>query len=135
MVKSARLLFGVMYVPIGVLVHLFFVLTNSQIYSDTANAALLPFYRYILETIIAPNPVVFGIAIIAFELLMGVMIFDKGVLVKIGLVLSIIFQILLAPLGWWGIFNVMLAVLQVPLLREEFEHAIWEVERVQPSMA
>lgn len=121
--RWGQILLGGMYL-LGGCLHLLFGLTNPQVYPALAESALIPLYRELFANL--GNPALFAFAIALFEFILAVLIFDKGTFAKIGLLLSIGFQIMVAPLGFWGIANVLLAVLQAPLLIGIFDSVVLE---------
>jgi hypothetical protein len=67
----------------------------------------------------------------------GLLIMSKGTAVKVGLLLSAMFQLFLAPTGEWGIANVLLAFGCLMLLQVDYHRNILEVfsDRLQPQTA
>jgi hypothetical protein len=121
--KLGRLVFGVMYL-VGGLIHLLLGVFNAAAFNGLGESALIPFYRDVFTAVIPLYAVQFALGIGVFELIIGLMILSKGTVVNVGLLLSVLFQMLLAPLGWWGFANITLAVVQVLWLREEYEVSI-----------
>jgi hypothetical protein len=82
----------------GIGVNVAFLLTQPSFVADYGREAWLPFYRTLTESVIAPQPRVFGILLILFEVVMGLFLLSSGVGVKLGLIGSMIFVLALIPL-------------------------------------
>ncbi|NWF69528.1 MAG: hypothetical protein HXY40_10620 [Chloroflexi bacterium] len=117
--RTGRIIFGVMYF-IAAIVHLLFGVFNPASYSGWAENALLPFYVSFFRDVVPFYAFAFALFLAVFEVVLALLILYKGFWVKLGFFLSIVFQILLAPLGWWGFFNIVLAVVQVIWMRESY---------------
>jgi len=131
-IKLGRLVFGVMYLFAAV-VHLLLAVFNPTAYSGLGESALLPFYKDLFTSVVPVYATTFALTLAILELLMGGLILSKGVFAKTGFILSVLFQILLAPLGWWGFCNVILAVVQVLWLKESFAYSAFSEPRMQPT--
>lgn len=120
-----RLFLGLWYVPLGILLHASAALSgNPQAYNLFTDSAYLPVYRILFGSFVPQNAPLFAAVIAVVELILGVLIFSRGQAVKLGLLFSAIFQILLVPLGDWGIINLLLAAMALMLLQYDFHRSI-----------
>jgi hypothetical protein len=123
-----RLFIAFWYIPLGVALHGAVVTTgDSTAYNYFGEGTYLPVYRYFFMEIVPQNVVFWATLAMLFELLLGVLILSKGTPVKIGLLLSAVFQLLLAPTGVTGIVNVLLAIGCVVLLNFDYDQTIPEL--------
>jgi hypothetical protein len=78
-------------------------------------------YRPLFVNAVTPNAALLTVLVALYELALGILIWSSGKYMKIGLIGGMLFNLLLAPM-WIGqtIFNLILAVAHVPLLRYEF---------------
>ncbi|MFX1465521.1 MAG: hypothetical protein ACFFA5_03515 [Promethearchaeota archaeon] len=130
--NRGRICFGLGYL-VAALFNLSFTLRNHQILWDFfLENAHLSFYKDFLTNVIIPNGALFIIFTVIFEIIVGVLVLNKLVLVRIGLVLGllwVIFLIPLLPLGPEMLTNIILAALQAILLRKEYETTFLEMLR------
>ena len=106
--------------------------THQLLWDYFLENAHFSFYKDILVNVIIPNGVLFIIFTIIFEIILGVLVLNKLILVKIGLVFGILWAIFLIPilsLGPEMLTNIILAAVQVILLRKEYEFTFLEMLR------
>jgi uncharacterized membrane protein YkgB len=83
------------------------------------DSPLLPVYAWGFAHLVAVAPAAFGIAIAAYEVLVGVLMMAGGPRSRWGLAGGILFLVLSAPLSSWTVPNLILAAaLAAILLRE-----------------
>lgn len=117
-----RLFLGAWYIPIGVVLHSIVILNgNPQAYAGIAEGSFLPVYQVFFAGIVPQNVVLWATLAAVFELIVGVLIFSTGRAVKLGLLLSLVFQMFLIPMGAWGVINVLLVVISAMLLQNTYE--------------
>lgn len=125
--NAGRVFLGLFFLVMAIGVNGSFTFTNPHAYVDYASEALIPFYRDIALTVVELNPVVFGLAVMAFEIAMGLLLLHKGRSVKTGLIGTMLFLIGIAPLSiiqlpWLG-----LIIGQAYLLTKEFDATFLEM--------
>lgn len=120
-----RFTFGFMYI-IGSMINFKFILTNPQIYRSWADSALLFFYREIMLALSHQQLVVILLVVVMYEFTMGLLILGKGIYVKVGFVLAIIFHIIITPWGYWSLPNLLLLLVPLYLCRKDFETSFIE---------
>lgn len=125
-----RIGFGFIYLA-GAAVNAFLVLTQPQIYESFADMALIPLYRDLWQSLVVPYLGLWLALTIAFEVTTGILILSKGVRVKVGLGLGILFCLILVPFWWQGgaLSNIVLAVVQALLLRYEYDTSLVDLVR------
>jgi len=133
-----RLFIALWYIPLGIGLHGAVVLSgDTTAYNYFGENAFLPIYRYFFLEIVPQNVVFWAALVTLFELVLGLLILSKGTAVKIGLLLSAMFQLFLAPTGVWGIINVLLAASCLMLLYFDYDQTIPEMfikrARTQPA--
>ncbi|MFN8421727.1 MAG: hypothetical protein U0528_21145 [Anaerolineae bacterium] len=113
---------GAWYLPIGVVLHSIVILSgNPQAYAGIAEGSFLPVYQVFFAGIVPQNIVLWATLAAVFELVVGVLIFSSGRAAKLGLLLSLVFQIFLIPMGAWGVINVLLVVISAMLLQNNYD--------------
>jgi len=95
-----RIFLGLFFLVMAIGVNGSFTFTNPQAYVEYASGALIPLYRDIALTIVEFNPMLFGLLLMAFEIVMGLLILYKQKSVRIGLIGTIVFLIGMAPLSF-----------------------------------
>jgi hypothetical protein len=132
--EIARLFFALWYLG-GTLVHVFLAVFKPQGYQPFCSRAVIPLERELWGSFVMPNIRFFALTLAAFELAVGVLLLSKGTMAKLGLALSILFNLFLVQLGlgmpqtgWKGFLwnrsiTLTFALLQVPLFLAKFEQS------------
>jgi hypothetical protein len=114
-----RGLLGLTYV-VGGLVHLAFWASNRAMYGEIIEFILFGWYRDLWTELVLPNLGVLLPLLALFELALAAAILSSGRGAKVGLAVGAMFNLALAPLGFWWPTNVALALAHLALLRFEF---------------
>ena len=130
-----RLLVAPWYL-LGWLSHVYLGLYNPEIYDPFGQTALIPAFTSFWYNVVMPQITAFALLLAAFEVVVGILLIGKGRSVKIGLSLSIAFNLFLVQLGLSypapdGLLdflanrlpNLIFIVLQIPLLWGQ--HTTW----------
>lgn len=125
---------------LGWISHVYLGLTNPEMYRAFGKTALLPGYRTLWQNVVMPNITLFALLLAAFEIFVGVLLVNKGKWVKVGLVLSFLFNLFLLQMGlgyltanaWEGFLfnrlaNLVFMALLVYLWFGSYEHSIPEI--------
>jgi hypothetical protein len=83
----------------GWLSHVYLALFASGTYQAFGATALIPGLKDLWYTLILPNIAFFALALAGFEILVGGLIISRGRWVKLGLGLSLLFNLFLVQLG------------------------------------
>jgi hypothetical protein len=120
----------------GAAVNAYLGLTQPQIYRSFADTALIPLYRDLWQSLVVPNLGFWLALTVAFEVTTGLLILSKGVRVKVGLGLGILFCLILVPFWWQGgaLSNILLALVQARLLRFEYDTSLVDLVRRRRSL-
>ncbi len=129
-----RIGFGLGYL-VAALFNLTFTLRNPQpLWDFFLENAHFTFYKEFLSNVIIPNASLFILLTVVFEFVLGVLILNKLILAKIGLVFGVVWCIFLLPffpVGPEMLTNIILAVVQAILLRKEYETTFLEMLRTR----
>ena len=125
--NAGRIFLGLFFLVMAIGVNGSFTFTNPQAYVEYASGALIPIYRDIGLTIVQLNPMLFGLLLMVFEIVMGLLILYKQKSVRIGLIGTMVFLIGIAPLGliqfpWLG-----LIIGEAYLLTKDFDTTILDI--------
>ena len=121
---SVRLLLGLTYVG-GALVHVYFGVRAPGVYGEITQYILFDTYRSLWSGIVLPNLQGLLAILVVFEALLGTTLLRGGADARAGLVVGAVFQLALAPLGFWWATNVVLAVVHVAVLLTEAPDDSW----------
>ncbi|WGX95098.1 hypothetical protein [Nocardioides sp. L-11A] len=101
-------------------VHLGIVVADPEFYRPFADGAFLPFVRDGWADVVMVHPELYGLLLMAGEIVLGVCLLVGGRAARVGWAGVIAFQLLLVLFGWGFLFWVVpaLAVL-VPLARRD----------------
>ena len=127
--NAGRFVLGLFFLAMAIGVNGSFTLTNPQSYVEYAGGAWIPLYRDVALAVVQWNPVLFGLLLMAFEIVMGLLVLHKHRAVKAGLVGTMVFIAGIAPLSivqlpWLG-----LIIGQAYLLTQEFDTTFLETIR------
>jgi hypothetical protein len=125
-----RIGIGFIYLA-GAAVNAFLGLSQPQSYEPFADMTLVPLYRDLWQSLVVPYLGFWLALTIAFEVTTGILILSKGVRVKVGLGLGILFCLILVPFWWQGgaLSNIVLAVVQAILLRYDYDTSLVDLVR------
>jgi hypothetical protein len=136
-----RLVIALFYL-LGWLSHVYLGLNNPEIYRLFGQTALIPTFTGFWDRIVMPHIAVFALLLAAFEVVVGILLISRGRAVKIGLALSITFNLFLVQLGLAypapdaqadflvnRLPNLFFILLQIPLLWAKYKRSLPAVIR------
>ena len=122
-----RIFLGIFYLIMAIGINIVNAITNPQSTVQMGEASLLDFYKTIFSDIVAKAPVFFILLIALFQMTMGLLILNKHKNVKLGLIGTTIFLILITPFGYIQIPWLGIAAIQLYLLRMDFDKTFIEI--------
>jgi len=122
-----RIFLGIFYLIMAIGINLVNAITNPLSTVQMGEASLLKFYRIIFSEVVSRAPEFFIIVIALFEIIMGLLILNKHKKVKLGLIGTSIFLILITPFGYIQIPWLGIAAIQLYLLRKDFDKTFIEI--------
>jgi hypothetical protein len=141
MKNVARTFFALWYL-VGWLVHLYLALFSPATYAPLGSAAAISWLATTWQATIMPRIRFFALLLAAFELITGSLLIARGRWVKLGLILSMAFNLFLVVLGLgWSttsalqditsnrLPNLAFAVAQLPLLRLSYARSVLQIVR------
>ena len=126
-----RIILGMFFLVMAIGVNGTITLSNPQLYVDYGQQALIPIYREFCLTIIALNPKVFGLLLIAYEITIGLLMLNRGTRVKIGMIGSILFLIAISPISLIQIPWLGLVIAPGYLLTKDFETTFLDIVKAK----
>lgn len=87
--------------------------------------ALIPAYGAAWESLVLPALPWIVLPVVAFEWAAGIMMLAAGRHARIGQVAGACWNLVLAPFGWWGWTNLLLAAVHIWLARYRFDTPAW----------
>ena len=110
----------VFYVGGGVL-HLVLVVSGQhELYFAFDDATLLPFYSTVWEALVEPAVPWIVLPVILFEWAVALLMLAGGKRARAGNLAAVAWNVVLAPFGWWGWTNAILAVVHGWLASKDF---------------
>jgi hypothetical protein len=141
MSNAARTFFALWYL-LGWVSHVYLALWSPETYRPFGDTALLPQFRRLWRRVIMPHIRIFALLLAAFELITGLLMVTKGRLARLGLALSVTFNLFLVQLGlaWEApgarrdfvanrLPSLLFVIGQLPLLRTRFDRSLVQVVR------
>ncbi|MFX0124637.1 MAG: hypothetical protein ACFFAE_13475 [Candidatus Hodarchaeota archaeon] len=125
----SRIGLGIFYL-ISCIFNLFHTINNTQyLWAVCLENVQFSFYKEFLEQIVIPNEILIILLIVVFELIVGILILSKGIFVKIGLLLAILWVLIIAPfLPWVDILgHLLLGTFQTLLLMGTYDTTVLEI--------
>ena len=118
--KTARILFGILYLGGAITNITLTVLNSPQFYYGFADRALIPFYRDAWMALVVPNMTLFISLLVLFEMSLGLLFLVKRQLLWIALLVGALFCLGTAPFGIEAVYtNIPLGLIQLFLLWRE----------------
>jgi len=124
--NAGRFFLGVFYLIMAIGVNMVNAFTDPSTTVQMGEASLLAFYRTFFTDIVAKAPVFFILLIALFELAMGLLILNKHRRVKLGLLGTTLFLILITPFGYIQLPWLGIAAVQLYLYRMDFDRTFVE---------
>jgi hypothetical protein len=124
-----RIFLGIFYLIMAVAINIVNAITNPETTVQMGEESLLAFYRTIFTDIVSRAPSLFILAIAAFQIIMGLLILNKHDKVKIGLIGTIVFLVMITPFGYIQLPWLGIALIQIYLLRKDFDKTLLEILR------
>ncbi|MBI9050324.1 MAG: hypothetical protein JEZ00_12955 [Anaerolineaceae bacterium] len=129
---------------LGWMVHVYLVFNSPEIYAVFGNTSIFPGFELIWVNLIMPNIMLFACLLAAFELATGLLLVNKNDKVKIGLLISIIFNLFLVQMGLGlttpdflmdflsnRLPNIIFIMIQLPLFWGKYPKTIVEEIRIR----
>lgn len=117
--KKIYIAMAVMYF-VAAIINLLTGIVSPSIYKAWSDTALLPIYKIIMDSF-TPQILAIVMAIVCiYQIIMAYCFFvgtDK--LIKIGLIMSILFHLIIIPWGLWSLPNIAFVILSLALLYKE----------------
>jgi len=129
--NACRIFLGFFFLAMGLGVNLYFVINQPYFVFEYGMGAWLPLYRALTESIIGLNPVLFGVLLIIFEVLVGLALLGKKNRVSLGIFSASLFILLLIPLYYSQIAWSFSVVGILFLLRNKYENNVLEMIRAK----
>jgi hypothetical protein len=110
--------------------NLFHTINNTQyLWTVCLENVRFSFQKDFLEQFVIPNEKLIVLLIVAFEVIVGVFILSKGISVKIGLILGILWVLFVAPFLPLGdiLGHLILGILQALLLMGNYDTTFLEI--------
>lgn len=121
--KLGRMVVGGFFLVMGG-VHLGLVSADPEVYRHFADQGLFAFVRDGWQDIVMAAPRVYGLLLMAGEVLAGVLLLTGGRAARVGWIAVIVFHALLMLFGWWvWAWSVPALVLLVRLARRDLARA------------
>ncbi|MGE5382034.1 MAG: hypothetical protein ACM3PX_01255 [Omnitrophica WOR_2 bacterium] len=122
-----RIFLGIFYLIMAIGINMVNAITDPHSTVQMGEASLLDFYKTIFSEVIAKAPVLYILLIALFQITMGLLILNKHRNVKLGLIGTTIFLILITPFGYIQIPWLGIAAVQLYLLRKDFDKTLIEI--------
>lgn len=125
--NAGRIFLGIFYLIMAIGINIVNAITNPQSTIQMGEDSLIGFYRTIFSDIVSKAPVFFILVIALFQITMGLLILNKHRKVKLGLIGTSIFLILITPFGYIQLPWLGIAAIQLYLLRNDFDKTFIEI--------
>lgn len=127
--NAGRLFLGIFFLLMAFGVNLTIILTQPHLFPQIGAASFVPFIRWFCATVVAWNPVLFGLVLLTYETVTGLLLLGKGRQVRAGIIMALIFLIGITPVGVEELPNPILALVFVYLYRKEFPVSLVDMVR------
>ena len=131
--KIGRIVVGSFFLTMAVGVNVPILFSDASLFAAAGAKAFLPIYRWFFSEVLAAHPVTFVIALILFEMSVGLLILSKGNAVKLGLIAASLFCLFLTPVGMEEITSPLLIVSFLILMRHDFPSPAFKFRLDKPA--
>lgn len=131
--NAGRIFLGIFFLLMAWGVNVTVTLLNPNLFIDLGANAFMPFYRPLFTGIVGAHPLLWGMAAIIYETTTGLLLLSRGVRVKIGAFMGIIFLIGITPFGEGTLVNPVLMLPLHYLTTREFSLSL--LDYVRPRLA
>jgi hypothetical protein len=125
--NAGRIFLGIFYLIMAIGINMVNAFTDPQSTVQMGEASLIGFYRTIFTEVVSKAPVIFILLIALFEIIMGLLILNKHKKVKLGLIGTTVFLILITPFGYIQLPWLGIALVQLYLLKKDFDKTLIEI--------
>ena len=122
--NAARLVVGVFFAIMALGVHGTLILSDPRQYQTFAQGAFIPVYREVAVAIVSISPLMFGIGMLVFELVLAALMLSYGTYARLGFTAAILFLVGIMPLGPEEVANVFMAAGVAYLATRNFQTAV-----------
>ncbi len=122
-----RFFLGIFYLIMAIGINMVNAITNPQSTVQMGEASLFAFYRTFFTAVVTKAPALFILLVALFQIIMGLLILTKHKKVKLGLIGTSIFLLLITPFGYIQLPWLGIALVQLYLLRKDFDKTFIEV--------
>ena len=124
-----RIFLGFFYLIMALGVNTVLAFTNPQSIVKMGEGSLIEFYRTFFSNVVSLAPIPFILLVAIFEIIMGILILNKHIKVKLGLIGTTIFLCLITPFGYIQLPWLGIALIQLYLMRKDFDKTFIEIIR------
>jgi hypothetical protein len=125
--NTGRLFLGFFYLVMALGVNMVLAFTNPQSVVQMGEGSLIELYRIFFSNVVSVAPIPFILIVAIFQIIMGLLILNKHLRVKIGLIGTAIFLFLITPFGFIQLPWLGIALIQLYLLRKDFDKTFIEI--------
>ncbi len=122
-----RIFLGFFYLIMATAINLVNAFTDPAPTVQMGEASFIAVYRTIFSDIVSKAPVLFILIVAVFQLIMGLLILSKHRKVKLGLIGTSVFLILITPFGYIQFPWLGIAAIQFYLLKYDFDKSFFEI--------
>ncbi len=122
-----RIFLGFFYLIMALGVNTVLAFTNPQSVVQMGEGSLIEFYRTFFSNVVSVAPSPFILLVAIFEIIMGILILNKHIKVKLGLIGTTIFLCLITPFGFIQLPWLGIALIQLYLMRKDFDKTFFEI--------
>jgi hypothetical protein len=133
MMNYIRLTIGLVFVISGV-ANIYAAATNPEEYRGFADTALIQIYRDLIDSVSTSLMPIMLAAVGVYEAVLGALLFGRGVLVKIGLLMGIVFALAISMLGTEELAALALIPIFAAMFLGDNERSLLQSFRPKPGV-
>jgi len=125
--NAGRIFLGIFYLIMAIGINIVNAISNPQTTVQMGEASLFDFYSTFFTDVVSKAPAFFILLVALFEITMGLLILNKHKNVKLGLIGTSVFLLMITPFGYVQIPWLGIALIQLYLLRKDFDKTFIEI--------
>lgn len=132
--NAGRIVCGLFFIAMGLGVNMTIAFVAPDSFPALATGSQLAVYRWFFSTVVAAHPLLWTVPVgVVWEATAGVLMLSRGVYVKAGQIMALLFLIGITPFSFATLPNVIFILAFQYLLTKNFDRSLVDMIRRRPG--